>query len=159
MKKNLFLFIIVAILVLLFVGCKRHKKVEPTEAPPPQHNNDIVNSPEQLVFTWIYLIENAGFNEYAALAKYMMSEGRIKFVAPPMLDADYNAFTWLDTDEIWINKPMFTRYPNVLDQATIFLHELIHIKSREQTHNGPWWSAQDEFLAYYKEHPQEIPKH
>lgn len=33
--------------------------------------------------------------------------------------------------------------------ALLLLHELIHVRSGEQTHLGPWWSAQDEFRRYY----------
>jgi hypothetical protein len=46
---------------------------------------------------------------------------------------------------------MFERYPTMLDQATIFLHELIHIRSGEVTHLGPWWVAQDQFRVYYRD--------
>lgn len=113
----------------------------------PSHRSDIPNyhAPSE----WVEMIAAAGLAEYAALGRRMLDEGRVRIVAPPSLDANYNAFAWLDSNEIWINEPMFERYPDVLDQATIFLHELIHIKSTEQTHLGPWWSAQSEFRARY----------
>jgi hypothetical protein len=95
------------------------------------------------------MIEEAGFADYARLGSEMVASGRVKMVSPPELGENFNAFAFVDTDEIWINRPMFDRYPDVVDQATIFLHELIHIKSGECTHNGPWWSAQGEFHAYW----------
>lgn len=123
-------------------------------APPTQTSSrpDIPNyhAPTE----WIEMIATAGLGEYAELGRTMLAEGRVRIVAPPVLDANYNAFAWLDANEIWINEPMFARYPDVLDQATIFLHELIHVKSTEQTHFGPWWSALSEFRAYYEQRPQ-----
>ena len=99
--------------------------------------------------TWISMIEEAGFADYARLGSEMVASGRVKMVSPPELGENFNAFAYVDTKEIWINRPLFDRYPDVVDQATIFLHELIHIKSGELTHNGPWWSAQGEFHAYW----------
>ncbi|MGC9319601.1 MAG: hypothetical protein ACP5KN_16340 [Armatimonadota bacterium] len=95
------------------------------------------------------MIEEAGFPEYAELGRELLADGQVKLVSPPTLEAGFNAFAWIDAREIWINEPMFERYPDVVDQATIFLHELIHIKSGECTHLGPWWSAQSEFHSYW----------
>lgn len=100
---------------------------------------------------WIAMIEEAGLCEYAQLGRELLAQDRVRMVAPPMLDADYNAFAHVNTREIWLNRPMFERYPTMLDQATIFLHELIHIRTGEVTHLGPWWVAQDQFRVYYRD--------
>ncbi|HCA47808.1 MAG TPA: hypothetical protein DEP45_10775 [Armatimonadetes bacterium] len=102
-----------------------------------------------LVADWIDMIDSAGLSEYAQLGRELLAQGKVSMVSPPMLDADYNAFAHVNTREVWINRPMFERYPTMLDQATIFLHELIHIHSGEVTHFGPWWIAQDQFRVYY----------
>ncbi len=97
------------------------------------------------------MIDEAGLTEYADLGRELLAQGKVRIVSPPELSEPFNAFAWLNTREIWINTPMFERYPDVLDQATIFLHELIHIHSGECTHVGPWWSAQSEFRAYFRD--------
>ena len=95
------------------------------------------------------MIEEAGFADYAELGSELLAAGRVRIVSPPELDEDFNAYAFINTREIWINEPMFARYPDVVSQATIFLHELIHIQSGECTHSGPWWSAQSEFYTYW----------
>lgn len=113
------------------------------------------HTPEQ----WIALIETAGFQDYADLGRQLVREGKVTVVTPPTLDAQFNAYSWISDKEIWINAPMFTRYPDITQQATIFLHELIHIRSAESTHTGPWWSVQDQFAVYWQTHslsPQQI---
>lgn len=102
---------------------------------------------------WIALIQTAGLQEYADLGRQLVKEGKVKIVSPPTLDVSYNAYSWNSEEEIWINSPIFSRYPDIVQQATIFLHELIHIKYGEETHNGPWWSAQDQFVTYWRNHP------
>jgi hypothetical protein len=104
-----------------------------------------------MVEEWIAMIEDAGMAEYAELGRELLAQGRVRIVSPPLLDAGFNAFAHINTREVWINTPMFDRYPDTLDRATIFLHELIHIRSGEITHNGPWWSAQDRFRVYYRD--------
>lgn len=99
---------------------------------------------------WIEMIDDAGMTEYAQLGRELLAQGRVRVVSPPRLDVSFNAFAYINTREILINTPMFERYPDLLDQATIFLHELIHIRSGELTHSGPWWSAQSEFRAHYQ---------
>ncbi len=110
---------------------------------------DTMSPTAVVVNEWIEMIDEAEMTEYAQLGRDLAAQDRVRFVSPPTLDANFNAFAHIDTREIWINEPMFERYPDVLDQATIFLHELIHIYSGECTHSGPWWSAQSEFRAYY----------
>lgn len=107
------------------------------------------HSPEE----WISLIDQAGLTEYAALGRELSAQGRIRLVSPPLLDARFNAFSFLTDREVWINTPLFTRYPSLVDQTTIFLHELIHIAHNEASHNGSWWSAQDQFTNYWRDHP------
>jgi len=141
---------IVAVTPLLLAGCGGDFALpdsQSTPAAPQTPAWDVPNyhSPDQ----WIEMIAQAGLSRYAALGRALVSQGRVILVTPPMLDHNYNAYAWLDTEEIWINAPMFERYPDVLDQATIFLHELIHVDSTEQTHFGPWWSAQSDFRAYF----------
>lgn len=103
-----------------------------------------------MVNEWIEMIDEAGFCDYAQLGREMLQQGRVIIVSPTTLGDNFNAFAHINTREIWLNTPLFERYPDVLDQATIFLHELIHIHSGEATHNGPWWSHQDEFRVYYR---------
>lgn len=97
---------------------------------------------------WIELIEAAGLSEYATLGRQLEAAGKITVVGPAALDESYNAFSWIADRKIWINSPMFGRYPDVMDQAEIFLHELIHIQSGEMSHQGPWWSAQSQFRTW-----------
>jgi hypothetical protein len=100
---------------------------------------------------WIEMIEDAGMPEYAQLGRELLEQGRVRIVSPPTLEWRFNAFAHINTRQVWINTPMFERYPDMLDHATIFLHELIHIRSGEITHNGPWWSTQSEFRVYYRD--------
>ncbi|MFP4250940.1 MAG: hypothetical protein ACLFU7_14865 [Armatimonadota bacterium] len=118
---------------------------EPTRTPS---GTSTINA---LADDWIDMIEAAGMGEYAQLGRELLARGNVRIVSPPELDARFNAFAHINTREIWINTPMLQRYPDVLDRATIFLHELIHIRSGEVTHGGPWWSAQSEFRAYYRD--------
>ena len=115
----------------------------------PQSNLPNYHSPEE----WIALIETAGLMDYANLGRELLSEQRVKLVAPPLLDEQFNAYSWIADREIWINTPMFARYPGIVEQATIFLHELIHISSMQSTHTGPAWAAQDQFAVYWRNHP------
>jgi hypothetical protein len=105
---------------------------------------------------WIAQFDAAGLQDYAYLGRRLVQEGKVVVVSPPTLDASFNAFAWTSEREIWINAPMFSRYPRVQHQATIFLHELIHINSGVSTHMGPWWSVQDEFAKYVQDHPMVI---
>ena len=98
---------------------------------------------------WVSMIAQAGFTEYAQLGSSLIARGRVSIVSPPTLPESFNAYAFIYDSEIWINEPMFARYPDVLSQATIFLHELIHIHSQEASHEGPWWSAQNEFYTYW----------
>ncbi len=118
---------------------------EPTRTPS---STSTINT---LAGEWIDMIDAAGMTEYAQLGRELLAQGDVRIVSPPELDARFNAFAHINTREVWINTPMFQRYPDVLDRATIFLHELIHIRSGEVTHGGPWWSAQNEFRAYYRD--------
>ncbi len=78
------------------------------------------------------MIEEAGFADYAKLGSDMNAAGRVRLVSPPSLGENFNAYAFINTREIWINRPMFARYPTVVEQA-----------------NGPWWSAQSEFYQYW----------
>lgn len=134
----------------LMVGCGgAASDVAPIEDSAGEHQPSAVMQPAAVAEDWADMIEEAGLDEYAELGRRMLHQGRVRFVEPPELEQHFNAFAWINRREIWINEPMFERYPDVLDQATIFLHELIHIKSGECTHNGPWWSAQSEFYGYF----------
>jgi hypothetical protein len=104
-------------------------------------------SPEQ----WISMIEEAGLKDYADLGRQLTATKKIIFVSPPTLNTSFNAFSWVPQKEVWINSPMLSRYPKATDQAEILLHELIHIKSGETTHSGPWWDAQTEFRQYWSQ--------
>ena len=106
---------------------------------------------------WIDMIEEAGLPEYAQLGRTLLAQGRVRVVTPPTLHVDINAYAFINTREIWINTPMFERYPDVIHRATIFLHELIHIHSGEATHLGPWWVAQDQFFVYFRDRETPTP--
>ncbi|NLE61254.1 MAG: hypothetical protein GX616_23135, partial [Planctomycetes bacterium] len=122
----------------------------------PATNNEIDPASSFNPAAWIDLIEAAGaqnpaFYEYAELGRQLVARDKVVLVSPPTLGAGFNAFAWIEEREIWINEPMFTRYPSVIDQATIFLHEMIHIMTGEVTHAGPAWSLQDEFAMFYSD--------
>lgn len=132
-----------AIIVLLVVagnsGCKKANPVRPLWNPKI--------SPH--VRVWCDMIAQAGLPDYAAEGKELLRQRDIYLVSPPRLDARYNAFTWFPEAVIWINTPMFDRYPRIADQAEIFLHELIHVRSQEMSHSGPWWSALTTYRSYW----------
>jgi hypothetical protein len=141
MMRRTLLLTIVALMIL--AGC-RDKNVHP---PPPEKPNTRVAQ----VREWLDMIDEAGLSDHADLGRTMLAEGRIEFVTPPTpLPSEFNA--WADLREprrVLLNEPLWERYPDTLDRATILLHELIHIRSGEQTHRGPWWSAQTEFRRYW----------
>jgi hypothetical protein len=102
---------------------------------------------------WIALIEAAGFQEYADLARELLTQRKIRFVRPPTLMSNYNAYAFVPERMIWINEPLFERYPDIVQQAAIFLHEMVHVSSGELSHVGPWWKTTDDFEAYWQSHP------
>lgn len=108
-----------------------------------------VHQPEE----WIALIEAAGLKDYADLGRELISLRKIRFVRPPTLMSDYNAYAFVPEHLIWINEPLFDRYPDIVQQAAIFLHEMVHISSGELSHVGPWWGITDDFEAYWQTHP------
>ena len=99
----------------------------------------------------LHLIEMAGIDDYAAFGRSLLRAGKVKIVSPPDLPENYNAYAWIREGEIWINTPMFQRYPNIIDQATIFLHEMVHIKWNIVTHEGPMWHVLSDFRRFYNE--------
>jgi len=101
---------------------------------------------------WIELIAQAGLQSYADLGSQVDVARKVILVSPPTLSETFNAFTWINEGEIWINSPMFERYPDVVDQGEIFLHELIHLSSGETSHEGPWWSDLTLYRAYWASH-------
>jgi hypothetical protein len=149
------LVLVICLTVVVLAGCGGGGGEAPAASrahgSSPGYPAEIPNfhSPEQ----WIELIDDAGsvnsaFYEYADLGRRLLADGAVKFVSPPTLGEQFNAFCWIDTEEIWINEPMFARYPDVVEQASIFLHEMIHIKTGEVTHDGPCWSLPNEFESY-----------
>ena len=160
MKKILFSIITVLILSCILVGC-REKNIDKYPPPPPIETPEYpdltphfpmnVAQRKLLIQEYNDMINRAGLIKYAELGQKMQREGRVKFVVPPRLDSRFNAYANIGAGEIWLNKPMYDRYPRITHQATIFLHELIHIDSKEMTHRGEWWSAQDEFAVWCNE--------
>lgn len=153
-RRRAFTACVVLLTGTLLVGCGgdgQFTDMNIGSAPAGPDPSPTVSPATAQVNEWIDMIEEAGLTEYAQLGRELLAQGKVRIVSPPTLDAGFNAFAWIDIREIWLNTPMFERYPDVLDQATIFLHELIHIRSGECTHRGPWWSAQDEFRVYYRD--------
>lgn len=149
------LIFVLCLTVVMLAGCGGGEMpaASPSYGNSRGYATDIpdFHSPEE----WIELLEVAGaanptFYEYADLGRQLLANDKVKFVSPPTLGDQFNAFCWIEDQVIWINEPMFARYPDVIEQATIFLHEMIHIKSGEVTHDGPWWSLQNEFETYCK---------
>jgi len=146
-----FWFVLIAALCAI-AGC--HREQTPVQGPAmqwrPPENTRAARMRE--VREWLDMIAQAGLTEYAQLGREMLERGAIEVVEPPRLDARFNAWTFLGArPHVWLNAPMWERYPDRIDRATILLHELIHVRSGEQTHLGQWWSAQDEFRRYYEE--------
>lgn len=152
-----FTYVFVSILCIVaasITGCAGGGGGAVVDTPATNNGIDPANSFDPAA--WIELIEAAGtqnpvFYEYAELGRQLVAQGNVVIVSPPTLDESFNAFSWIVEREIWINEPMFTRYPSVIDQATIFLHEMIHIMTGEVTHAGPAWSLQDEFAMFYSD--------
>lgn len=149
-RSSSLLLILAALISLTVSGCGGGSSAGPSGGDVTfPANLPNYHAPEE----WIALIEAAGLQEYADLGRQLVNEGKVIVVTPGTLDSQFNAFSWISDREIWINPPMFSRYPNVGHQATIFLHEMIHITSGEATHNGSWWSVQDQFATYLQTHP------
>lgn len=145
--------------MLILYGCQDGGKPQTPQETPIVYPDYPTNTPhyplttmEQklLVDEYIKIIKKAGFPDYADLAADMQRKRKIIFVRPPGLTEEFNAWADIQTKEIWLNKPMFDRYPHIAHQTTIFFHELIHIKSTELTHFGPWWKDQDVFAMWCK---------
>ena len=133
-------------IVLVLAGCKeRREPVEPAQPRPPS----VAELRNAEVETWCDMIEEACLSDLAALGRRLHAQGRVRFVRPPYLDTEFNAFADVRAGEVWINEPMWSRYPDRLDRATILLHELIHLHSGELSHYGPWWAAQEMFRQYW----------
>ena len=134
------------VLILLLPGCRDHPEpVTPVQPRPPS----VAEQRQAEVGVWCDMIEQAALSEYANLGRRMHAQGRVRFVRPPALDAEFNAFADVRAGEVWINEPMWSRYPDRLDRATILLHELIHLHSGELSHYGPWWADQERFRQYW----------
>lgn len=153
LRSTWLLFVFVGLSALTLAGCGGGGEGL-TDSVSSGKSTFPANLPNYHTFDeWLALIRVAGFSEYADLGAQLVSEGKVTVVMPPTLDASFNSYAWISQREIWINSPMFSRYPDIVHQATIFLHELIHIKSGESTHTGAWWSAQDQFATYWRNHP------
>ena len=108
------------------------------------------------VEVWIGMIEEAGLTEYSEIGWELWKAGRIQFVRPPYLSEEFNA--WADFHypyTILINEPMWTRYPERLDRASILLHELVHIRTLEMTHYCPYWTDVARFREYWLNREEE----
>jgi hypothetical protein len=172
--KKIYLVLIILIPFLILAGCKDDKKpntnpnqdpiTEPDPTPPPPPNiTDMTPSfpinagqEKELLMTYTQMIRSAGFFKESDIALNMIANNKIFFVSPPKLPDNFNAWADLGRKEIKLNKPMYDRYPLITHQATIFFHELIHINTGEISHNGPWWSKQDEFAQWCKANYSEI---
>ena len=139
--------ILITVLTLFLVGCKQNQPA-PTPIPPPAN----YHSPTACV----NLIRLAGFEAHAKIIDGMIAAKKIILVTPPTLNDSINAYAWIPQKEIWINTPLFARYPDIREQASIILHEVIHIESQEQTHEGPMWKDIQVFEVYWQTHP--LPK-
>lgn len=164
------IFLVLCLIPLIIcLGCKDDKpstnpNQDPIEEPepptppsPPQIENMTPDFPtnareeEELLMTYTQMIRSAGFYKEADKGLNMIANNKIFFVTPPELPYKFNAWTDFVRKEITLNKPMYDRYPKITHQATIFFHELIHMNTGEVSHNGPWWSKQDEFAQWCKE--------
>ena len=141
--KSLFILMVVFISLFL-IGCKNDK---PAVAQVPIPAN--YHTPT----SYANLIRIAGFEKYAQISEDIIDKQGVILVQPPTLPENYNAYAFIPKRSIWLNTPMFVRYPTIQEQAAIFLHELVHIASQEQTHNGLWWADVDKFEKYWSTHP------
>ncbi len=100
-------------------------------------------APEDRVAEVLTYLDATGVGaEYVALGRTLHRQGRIQ-VLPAGAMAGMLGFADFTTGRIELSEALFA-YP--LDrQGYVLLHELIHLRSGEQSHAGPWWGTLDEY--------------
>lgn len=130
MKRGLYIFVLLAILT---AGCRDHRYTQP-QVPPTQADR---------VAAVLDCIAGTDVGaEYVTLGRELHRQGRI-VVLPDAVMAGMLGFADFVTGRIELSEGLFA-YP--LDrQGYVLLHELIHLRSGEQSHAGPWWGTLDEY--------------
>ncbi len=78
-------------------------------------------------------IAEVGMTDWADYGRDLQRRGRIRVVTTDELDPKFNAFAFIDKECIWYSEIAFERYDHV-DQAEILLHEMVHLRTGEITH-------------------------
>jgi len=82
--------------------------------------------------------------EYVELGRELHRQGRI-VVLPAGAMAGMLGFADFTTGRIELSEGLFTYQLD--QQGYVLLHELVHLRSGEQSHAGPWWEVLNEYDA------------
>jgi len=93
-----------------------------------------IGKPDPRFGQMLDLIAGLGMTNWADFGRGLNQSGRIRLVTTVELDPEFNAFSWLDQQCIWYSEIAFVRYPRLVDQSEILLHELVHVKTGDMSH-------------------------
>lgn len=125
---------LVILAALLSAGCRDE---QPPEPPPAR-------VPPQVGEALAQIAASGVADDYAALGVTMLKRGQIVVVAEPAGVPGY--LGWADLTppaHIELAERLMGYPPEQV--AYVLLHELVHIRSTEQTHLGPWWGVLDDY--------------
>lgn len=123
-------------LLLLLPGCRDHRHTEP-QVPPTQGDR---------VGTVLDCIAGTGVGaDYVTLGRTLHRQGRI-VILPARAMAGMLGYADFATGRIELSEALFAYPPD--RQGYVLLHELVHLRSGEQSHAGPWWGTLDEYDAH-----------
>jgi len=124
------LLLITVVVLLCLVGCSSGGQVA--------NSSDVASAgvTDSRFGQMLDVIELVRMTDYSDFGRGLYDRGRIRLVTTVELDQQFNAFSWISEQCIWYSEVTFVRYPCLVDQSEILLHELAHLKTGEQTHTS-----------------------
>lgn len=124
------LLLITVVVLLCLVGCSSGGQVA--------NSSDVASAgvTDSRFGQMLDVIELVRMTDYSDFGRGLYDRGRIRLVTTVELDQQFNAFSWISEQCIWYSEVTFVRYPRLVDQSEILLHELAHLKTGEQTHTS-----------------------